>query len=96
MLSTGAFPCLQHLEASPSELAEGLFAQIVMEAQVHHMVDFSIRGENAGAAVDFQELVALCDGNHSIHAGGEQGVFDCSDIHGVVLPAARRSSQATS
>ena len=96
VLSTGALSCLQQLEASLSELFEGLFVQIVLEPQIHHMVDLSVRGENTCSAVDFQKLVALRDGDHGIHARGEQGILNLSDVHGVTLPAARRSSQATS
>ena len=96
VFASRAFPCLQQLKTTLPELPERLFAQIVAEAEVHHMIDFSVGGENTCSAMDFKELVALRDGDHGIHAGGQQSILDLNDVHDAVLPAARRSSQATS
>ena len=106
MLSLGALAGFHELETTLPKFLAGLEGEVVVEAQLQHVVDFSVCGENPGAAVVFQKLIALGDGDHGIHAGRQQSLFDVGGIqliqlravegHGATLVAARRSSQARS
>ena len=103
MLSLGALTGFNELETALLQFLAGLVGEVVVEAQVQHVVDFSVGGEDPCSAVVFQKLITLGDGDHGIHARRQQGLLDCCGIqlsgvegHGAALAAARRSSQARS